>query len=260
MSPEEIAALPYRPCVGVMLVNPAGQVFTGQRIDRDHAAWQMPQGGIDAGEDVRTAALRELREETGVTADKVRIEAVTRAPIAYDLPPEVVPTIWKGRFRGQSQTWVLLRFLGTDADIDLDRPHPEFAAWRWSAPDDLVSDIVPFKRAVYVVSSRIRRPDMTTRPDAALLLAPRPARHRPGAQLLSPGDRVESGRCAAGRCQIVSRRSPENLRRENSPPRGTVDHSGRHIYRTDERPSDSRDFEGRAILAGTQATVSAPRW
>lgn len=149
MTPEEIARLPYRPCVGVMLVNGAGKVFVGQRIDRDQAAWQMPQGGIDKGETPREAALRELEEETGLTADLVRVEAMTAEPIAYDLPPEVVPTIWGGRFRGQAQHWALLRFLGQDEQVNIDTAHPEFSRWRWADPGELIPAIVPFKRAVY---------------------------------------------------------------------------------------------------------------
>jgi putative (di)nucleoside polyphosphate hydrolase len=149
MTPEALAALPYRPCVGVMLVNGEGRVFVGQRRDRDHDAWQMPQGGIDKGEAVDAAALRELWEETGVTADLVRIEARTDAPIPYDLPPEIVPTIWGGKYRGQAQHWVLMRFLGADTDIDIATKHPEFSRWRWADPATLVPEIVPFKRAVY---------------------------------------------------------------------------------------------------------------
>ena len=148
-TPDQIAALPYRPCVGVMLVNHDGRVFVGQRRDRDQDAWQMPQGGIDPGESVRDAALRELWEETGVTADKVTIEAQTTDPLPYDLPPEVIPTIWGGRYRGQAQHWVLMRFHGADSDIDIATAHPEFSRWDWCAPADLVPRIVPFKRAVY---------------------------------------------------------------------------------------------------------------
>lgn len=149
MSPKEIAALPYRRNVGVMLANAAGQVFVGQRIDNDQAAWQMPQGGIDAGETPRDAALRELLEETGVSPALVTVEAETAEWLAYDLPHDVVPNIWKGRFRGQEQKWFLLRFHGNDSDINIATDHPEFSEWRWLAPEDLIDNIVPFKRAVY---------------------------------------------------------------------------------------------------------------
>ncbi|MET4129058.1 RNA pyrophosphohydrolase [Roseovarius sp. MBR-6] len=149
MTPEEIARLPYRRCVGVMLANPAGHVFVGQRLDNDTPAWQMPQGGIDKGESVTEAALRELWEETGVTSDKVRIEAETPDWLTYDLPHEIVPRIWKGRYRGQEQKWVLMRFLGQDGDVNIASDHPEFSEWRWLPPEDLVAHIVPFKRAVY---------------------------------------------------------------------------------------------------------------
>lgn len=149
MTPADIARLPYRPCVGLMLVNPAGRVFVGQRLDNAQAAWQMPQGGIDKAEDVSTAALRELCEETGITADLVRIVAQTADPIPYDLPPELMGKFWGGKYRGQMQTWVLMRFLGTDAQVNIATDHPEFSAWRWSDPKELVANIVPFKRGVY---------------------------------------------------------------------------------------------------------------
>ncbi|HEY9037931.1 MAG TPA: RNA pyrophosphohydrolase [Roseovarius sp.] len=149
MTPEQIARLPYRPCVGVMLANRDGHVFVGQRIDTAQPAWQMPQGGIDAGEDARAAALRELVEETGVTPDLVRIEAETADWVRYDLPHDLVPRIWKGRYRGQKQKWFLVRFHGDDHQINIATPHPEFSDWRWLPPGDLARHIVPFKRAVY---------------------------------------------------------------------------------------------------------------
>lgn len=149
MTPEEIAKLPYRENVGVMLVNENGGVFVGQRRDSEVAAWQMPQGGIDKGENAEDAALRELEEETGVSAKLVTVEAETKDWIAYDLPHDLVPRLWKGRYRGQKQKWFLMRFHGSDADVNIALEHPEFSEWRWLAVDDLVENIVPFKRAVY---------------------------------------------------------------------------------------------------------------
>jgi putative (di)nucleoside polyphosphate hydrolase len=143
--------LPYRPCAGFMLVNRAGLVFVGERIDPSaHGFWQMPQGGIDKGEDVRAAALRELAEETGIAADMVEVIAQTAQPIRYDLPPELLGKLWKGRYRGQEQHWFLGRFLGEDADVNLAAHNPpEFHAWRWIEPEQLPELIIPFKRAVY---------------------------------------------------------------------------------------------------------------
>ncbi len=149
MTPDQISALPYRPNVGVMLVNPAGKVFVAQRLDSDTDAWQMPQGGIDPGEDARAAALRELHEETGIDPSLVTIEAETPDWLTYDLPHDLVPKIWKGRYRGQKQRWFLLRFHGDDSQIDIDTAHPEFSRWEWIDPSEVVNRIVPFKRDVY---------------------------------------------------------------------------------------------------------------
>ena len=149
MTPEQIAKLPYRSCVGVMLVNKDGKVFVGQRNDRDTDAWQMPQGGIDKGEEPQQAALRELGEEIGVSPDLVTVGGETKGWVAYDLPHDVVPNIWKGRYKGQEQKWFLLRFNGTDDQINIQTEHPEFAAWKWIDPAEVVGAIVPFKRAVY---------------------------------------------------------------------------------------------------------------
>ncbi len=148
MTPEDITRLPYRPCVGIMLVNKEGKVFVGQRIDTD-GAWQMPQGGVDKGEEPRDAALRELWEETGLTPELVRIEAEHPDWLTYDLPHDIVPKIWKGRFRGQKQRWFLMRFTGVDKDIDIKTKHPEFSNWTWIEPSEVVEKIVPFKRAIY---------------------------------------------------------------------------------------------------------------
>ncbi len=140
--------LPYRPCVGVVLANRDGLVFTGERIDTP-GAWQMPQGGIDDGEPPEVAAFRELEEETGVSASLVRVDAMLPDWITYDLPDHLIGKLWKGRYRGQEQRWFLMRFQGSDADVTIEQPHQEFARWRWSTPDQVVRDIVPFKRDVY---------------------------------------------------------------------------------------------------------------
>ena len=141
--------LPYRPCVGVMLINAQGLIFAGQRIDSTVPAWQMPQGGIDDGEKPRVAALRELWEETGVTADLVEFIAKTDDWVTYDLPPELLGKVWGGRFRGQKQKWFLFRYLGDDAQVNIATEHPEFGRWKWIAAPEMIASIVPFKRAVY---------------------------------------------------------------------------------------------------------------
>lgn len=141
--------LPHRPGVGAMLINAAGMVFVGQRIDSRLDAWQMPQGGVDKGEDPDMAVLRELEEETGIPARLVRQAARCATPYDYDLPEDLIPTVWGGRYRGQRQYWYLLRFLGDDGDIDIATEHPEFSAWKWADPAELVELIVPFKRDLY---------------------------------------------------------------------------------------------------------------
>ena len=143
------SSLPYRPGAGVMLLNRDGKVFVAQRLDSTLEAWQMPQGGLDEGEEPWDAALRELEEETGIRPHLVQQIACSPRLHRYTLPEELAGKVWQGKWRGQLQSWYLCRFLGTDADIDLATPHPEFRAYRWVEPRLLPDLIVPFKRALY---------------------------------------------------------------------------------------------------------------
>ena len=140
---------PYRPAAAVMLLNAQGKVFVGQRLDNALDAWQMPQGGIDPGEDAQDAAFRELEEETGIPRRLAEVIARASRPLFYELPDDLSAKLWKGRYRGQEQAWFLMRFLGRDEDVNLATAHPEFRAWKWAEPGDLVDMIVPFKRALY---------------------------------------------------------------------------------------------------------------
>ena len=141
--------LPYRSNVGIMMVNEKGFVFVGQRLDNNQNAWQMPQGGIDAGEDPETAAYRELLEETGVKKQDVRFVASSSQWLSYDLPEDLIPILWNGKFRGQKQKWFLFKFLGEDGDINIATKHPEFSKWKWIPKENLLKEIVPFKKSVY---------------------------------------------------------------------------------------------------------------
>lgn len=146
---SSFAHLPLRPCAGVMLLNGDGQVFVGQRLDSTLEAWQMPQGGIDPGEDPLDAAYRELWEETGVTRDHVELIAAPEIELEYDLPDDLIGKVWNGKWRGQRQRWFLFRLTAGDEAIDIATAHPEFRAWRWIDPAELPHVIVPFKRALY---------------------------------------------------------------------------------------------------------------
>jgi len=178
--------LPYRPNVGVMLVDRRGLVFAGRRTGTADA-WQMPQGGIDEGEGVRDAALRELREEVGT--DRAVVLAECPDWLTYDLPPELVGRAWGGKWRGQRQKWVLMRFVGADADIRLDADETqEFDAWAWLGPDELLARIVPFKRPVYEAALDVFRP----------FLRPPPAAVLDHVQITVPADLEEAARAFYG--------------------------------------------------------------
>ena len=138
---------PYRPCVGIFLINSKKHIFAGQRIDNHLEAWQMPQGGIDEGEDVTTACFREMKEEIGT--DKATIIAIHSRWLNYDIPEALANKLWHRKYRGQAQKWVALKFQGTDSDINIVTPIPEFSNWRWVNPENLTSLAAPFKRTVY---------------------------------------------------------------------------------------------------------------
>jgi putative (di)nucleoside polyphosphate hydrolase len=144
------AAVPerYRPNVGVMLIGAERRIFVGRRLNQPDA-WQMPQGGVDKGETPVEAACRELREEVGTA--KALLLRETRNWVTYDVPMELRPPHWKGRWRGQAQKWFALAFTGRDSDIDLAAHEPEFDAWRWVPTDELLETIVPWKRPVYEI-------------------------------------------------------------------------------------------------------------
>jgi len=139
----------YRPAVGVMLINGARKVWVGQRLDNSLEAWQMPQGGLDKGEQPLEGALRELEEETGIPRHLVALVAQAKEELTYDLPEDLIGKVWKKNWRGQRQTWFLMRFLGEDKDVNIETPEPEFRAWKWAEPAELPAMIVPFKQQLY---------------------------------------------------------------------------------------------------------------
>ena len=141
--------LPYRSNVGIMLINDDGHVFVGQRLDNNQNAWQMPQGGIDCDEDPQSAAYRELLEETSIEQENVKFLAKSSKWLLYDLPEDLIPKLWDGKYRGQKQKWFLFKFLGTNRDINISTEHPEFSNWKWMPKENLLEEIVPFKKSVY---------------------------------------------------------------------------------------------------------------
>ena len=147
----DIENLPYRPCVGLMVLNREGKIFAGQRLDSPDGAWQMPQGGVDPGETPEQAALRELGEETGILAKDAEILRESSQWHEYDLPRHLVRKLWNGAYRGQTQRWFAIRFNGSDAQINIRTENPEFREWAWMAPDELIRKIVPFKRDTYTM-------------------------------------------------------------------------------------------------------------
>lgn len=139
----------YRRGVGVMLLNSAGKVFVGARIDNTDEAWQMPQGGIDKGEEPWATALRELEEETGIAPHLVERVATCPERLKYELPDALRGKLWKGKYVGQDQDWYLAHFLGSDSDVNIHTKHPEFRQWKWVEPRQIPDLIVPFKRDLY---------------------------------------------------------------------------------------------------------------
>lgn len=144
---NNLTELPYRPCVGIMLLNNENKIFVAKRIDTKVEAWQMPQGGIDDGEDPRDTAFREMEEEIGTK--NATIIAENDNWLSYDLPDHLIGKVWKGKYRGQNMKWYLMRYQGQDSDINIDTAHPEFSEWMWMNMDQLIDSIVDFKRPLY---------------------------------------------------------------------------------------------------------------
>lgn len=139
--------LPYRPCVGIFLINNDKKIFVGERLDNP-GSWQMPQGGVNEGETFEEAAFREMREEVGT--DKAELIRVSDKVYTYDLPHHLLGKLWQGKYKGQEQRWVALRFTGEEREITLyDGVHPEFMNYRWSSINEVCDNIVPFKRETY---------------------------------------------------------------------------------------------------------------
>ena len=138
----------YRPCVGIVLIND-GSIFAGQRLDYKSDAWQMPQGGIEENESPIKAAIRELKEETGIKKKHIKIILESKNWINYDLPKELIPKLWNGKFVGQSQKWFAMEFSGSDSDVNINTKNPEFSKWQWMTKNKLLDSIVPFKKRVY---------------------------------------------------------------------------------------------------------------
>ncbi|MEC9183148.1 MAG: RNA pyrophosphohydrolase [Pseudomonadota bacterium] len=147
MTEPAVDERPFRPCVGIFLINSDGKIFVGARNDLPGDHWQMPQGGIDEGETPEVAAFREMEEEIGTA--KAEIISAYENWIYYRLPPELSKTAWKGRFQGQKQKWFALRYLGTDGDINIETEYPEFRAWKWADLEELPEMTVDFKQPAY---------------------------------------------------------------------------------------------------------------
>ena len=144
---KNLKDLPLRSGVGIVLVNKENKVFVAKRIDNPKNFWQMPQGGVDEGEDNLKAAFRELEEETSIKS--VELIKELDGTLTYDLPDRLLGIIWKGMYKGQKQKWFLMKFLGPDSEININQKHPEFNEWKWVDLDELPRLIVPFKKKLY---------------------------------------------------------------------------------------------------------------
>lgn len=139
----------YRNGIGIILINSNKKIFVGKRIDNQSDAWQMPQGGIDVGEDEDLAMYRELLEETGIKSENVKLIKKSNRYFYYNLPYKLQKKFWGGKYLGQKQRWYLVRFVGTDQDVNISSHEPEFSEWKWVNSDDLLNLIVSFKRKLY---------------------------------------------------------------------------------------------------------------